>query len=64
MAMEKVTELSIYKLEDRKAVTAILLENGYTVGPGVRKETPTGKQMDYYLKVYRDTEAVNAAGGE
>ena len=64
MAMEKVTELSIYKLEDRKAVTEILLENGYTVGPGVRKKTPTGKQMDYYLKVYRDTEAGNAAGGE
>lgn len=64
MAMEKVAELSIYKLEDRKAVTAILLENGYTVGPGVRKKTPTGKQMDYYLKVYRDTEAGNTAGGE
>ena len=43
MAMEKVAEISIYKLEDRKVVTAILLENGYTVGPGVRKKTPTGK---------------------
>lgn len=64
MALEKVAELSIYKLEDRKTVTAILLENGYTVGPGVRKKTPTGKQMDYYLKVYRDTEAGNTAGGE
>ena len=64
MALEKVAEISINKLEDRKAVTAILLENGYTVGPGVRKKTPTGKQMDYYLKVYRDTEAGNAAGGE
>jgi len=64
MAMEKVAELSIYKLEDRKAVTAILLENGYTIGPGVRKKTATGKQMDYYLKVYRDNEAGNIAGGE
>ena len=61
MAMEKVAEISIYKLEDRKVVTAILLENGYTVGPGVRKKTPTGKQLDYYLKIYRDTEAGTTA---
>lgn len=47
MALEKVAEISINKLEDRKAVTAILHENGYTVGPGKRKATPTGKQMDY-----------------
>ena len=64
MAMEKVAEISIYKLEDRKVVTAILLENGYTVGPGVRKKTPTGKQLDYYRKIYRDTEAGNTACGE
>lgn len=54
MALEKVAELSINKLEDRKAVTAILHENGYTVGPGKRKLTPTGKRLDYYLKVYKD----------
>ena len=50
MAMEKVAEISIYKLEDRKV--------------GVRKKTPTGKQLDYYLKIYRDTEAGNTACGE
>ena len=55
MALEKVAELSINKLEDRKTVTAILHENGYTVGPGKRKLTKTGKQMDYYLKVYKDS---------
>lgn len=55
MALEKVAELSINKLEDRKTVTAILHENGYTVGPGKRKLTPTGKQMEYYLKVYKDS---------
>lgn len=55
MALEKVAELSISKLEDRKTVTAILYENGYTVGPGKRKLTPTGKQIDYYLKVYKDS---------
>ena len=65
MAMEKVAEISIYKLEDRKVVTAILLENGYTVGPGVRKKTPTGKQLNTrILKIYRDTEAGNTACGE
>lgn len=56
MALEKVAEISIEKLEDRKTVTAILHENGYTVGPGKRKKTPTGKQLDYYLKIFKDTE--------
>ena len=55
MVLEKVAELSINKLEDRKTVTAILDENGSTVGPGKRKLTPTGKQMEYYLKVYKDS---------
>ena len=38
MGLIKVAEISIDKLEDRKTVTAILHE--------------TGKQLDYYLKVY------------
>lgn len=50
MGLIKVAEISIDKLEDRKTVTAILHENGYTVGPGKRKKTETGKQLDYYLK--------------
>lgn len=37
-----------------KTVTAILHENGYTVGPGKRKKTETGKTIDYFLKVYRE----------
>lgn len=61
MALEKVAEISINRLEDRKIVTAILHENGYTVGPGKRKKTETGKQMDYYLKIYKDTDS-DAAG--
>ena len=40
-------------------VTAFLHEIGYTVGPGMRIATPTGKQIDYYLKIYRDTELGN-----
>lgn len=43
MAFKKVAEISIDKLEDRKTVTAILHANGYTVGPGKRKKTPTGE---------------------
>lgn len=52
--MKLVAELKIAKLDDRKIVTAILHENGYTVGPGKKKRTDTGKSMDYYLKVYMD----------
>ena len=63
MAMEKVAEISIYKLEDRKAVAGILLENGYTIGPGVKKKTPTGKQLDYYLKVYKEDGTADARSG-
>lgn len=58
MALEKVAELSINKLEDRKTVTAILHENGYTVGPGKRRKTLTGKQLDYYLKIYKEDKEV------
>lgn len=64
MALEKVAEISINKLEDRKTVTAILHENGYTVGPGKRKKTETGKQLDYFLKIYRDTDPDAGSGGE
>ena len=39
MGLIKVAEISIDKLEDRKTVTAILHENGYTVGPGQRPES-------------------------
>ncbi len=56
MALEKIAELSIYSLDDRKTVTAILHENGYTVGPGKRQKTPTGKQVEYFLKIYKETE--------
>lgn len=54
MRMKFVAELSIAKLDDRKAVAAILLENGYVVGPGKRKKSETGKTMDYFLRIYRD----------
>ena len=64
MALKKVAEISIDKLEDRKTVTAILHENGYTVGPGKRKKTPTGKQLDYFLKIYIDDTVESRNGNE
>lgn len=54
--LKLVAELEIAKLEDRKTVTAILHENGYTVGPGKKKATPTGKTIKYFLKVYQETD--------
>lgn len=38
MGLIKVAEISIDKLEDRKTVTAILHENGYTVSKKKRRE--------------------------
>lgn len=55
--MEKVAELVIDKQEDRRTVTGILVANGYTVGPGKRRKTPTGRAYEYFLNVYRDKEA-------
>lgn len=52
--MKLVAEINIAKLEYRKTVTAILHENGYTVGPGKKKKTETGKTISYFLKVYLD----------
>lgn len=52
--MKLLAEINIAKLEDRKTVTAILHENGYTVGPGKIKKSETGKTISYFLKVYTD----------
>lgn len=50
--MEKEpVELKIYNLEDRLQVAAILIKNGYTVSMGKKKATPTGKKLDYFLRV-------------
>lgn len=52
--VNKPMELRIYNLEDRMAVTQILVKNGYTVSQGKRYKTPTGKTMEYFLKVIED----------
>lgn len=56
ITLEKVAELSIYEWQDRAVVATALLKNGYTIGPGKRKKTPTGKQLDYFLEVYKKEE--------
>lgn len=47
-------ELKIYNLEDRLAVAQILIKNGYTVSQGKKQRNPTGKTLDYYLRVEED----------
>ena len=49
--LKMIAEISIAKLEDRKTVTAILHENGYTVGPGKRKKTETGKTIRSFHRI-------------
>ncbi len=49
-----VMELKIYNQEDRLQVAAILIKNGYTVSQSKKQRTPTGKTLDYYLKVSED----------
>lgn len=55
MANESV-ELKIYNLEDRMTVAQILIKNGYTVGQGKRQRNPTGKTLEYFLRVTEDSE--------
>lgn len=47
-------ELKIYNQQDRLDVAAILIKNGYTVSQGKKQRSPTGKTLDYYLKVQED----------
>lgn len=42
-------ELKIYNLEDRLAVSTILIKNGYDVGQHQRKKGPNSKALDYFL---------------
>lgn len=54
--MAGVMELRIYSKEDRLKIAAILIDNGYTVSQGKRQKTPTGRSLEYYLKVTEDSE--------
>lgn len=55
---EEAMELRIYNQQDRLDVAQILMKNGYTVSQTKRQRTPTGKVVDYYLRVR--SEAGNA----
>lgn len=56
-----VIELKIYTKEDRLNVAQILIDNGYTVRQGKRQRTPTGKTLDYFLKVAEDGDNADTA---
>ena len=61
MVTNHVMELKIYNQEDRLTVAAILIKNGYTVAQGKKQRTPTGKSLDYYLKVSEDFDNADTA---
>lgn len=42
-------ELKIYNLEDRLAVSTVLIKNGYDVGQHQRKKDQNSKALDYFL---------------
>ena len=50
--------LEIYKEEDRLAVAAVLVKNGYKVWQGKERQTPTGRSYTYYLEVEKLSKAV------
>lgn len=52
--MQDVCELRIYNQQDRLDVAAVLIKNGYTVSQTKRQKTPTGKTVDYFLRVTLD----------
>jgi hypothetical protein len=59
--MAEPMELKIYNKDDRLKVAQILIDNGYTVSQGKRQHTPTGKTLDYFLKVVEDGDNADTA---
>lgn len=59
--MAEPMELKIYNKDDRLKVAQILIDNGYTVSHGKRQRTPTGKTLDYFLKVVEDGDNADTA---
>lgn len=60
MANEQI-ELRIYNQEDRLTVAQILIKNGYTISQGKRQKSPTGKTLNYVLKVSEDEDNAETA---
>ena len=61
--MADVCELRIYNQQDRLDVAAILIKNGYTVSQTKRQKTPTGKTVDYFLRVTLDEDNADTSKG-
>ena len=61
--MQDVCELRIYNQQDRLEVAAILIKNGYTVSQTKRQKTPTGKTVDYFLRVTLDEDNADTSKG-
>ena len=55
MAFKKVAEISVIS-RGQKLTYTIYTQTDIQFRPGKRKKTPTGKQLDYYLKVYKEVE--------
>ncbi len=51
-------KLEIYKEDDRLAVAAILVKNGYRVSQGKEKKTPAGRAFVYYIEAQKVDEEV------
>ena len=61
--MQDVCELRIYNQQDRLDVAAVLIKNGYTVSQTKRQKTPTGKTVDYFLRVTLDEDNADTSKG-
>lgn len=61
--MADVCELRIYNQQDRLDVASILIKNGYTVSQTKRQKTPTGKTVDYFLRVTLDEDNADTSKG-
>jgi transcriptional regulator with XRE-family HTH domain len=55
-AKSDVGKLKIFKEDDRVAIAAIMVRNGFMVRQGKEKRTPQGKAFDYYLYITKSDE--------
>lgn len=54
-------EILVYIQEERLNVASILIKNGYNVEQGKRQRTPTGKAVDYFLKIRESASAADTS---
>ena len=61
--MQDVCKLRIYNQQDRLDVASSLIKSGYTVSQTKRQKTPTGKTVDYFLRVTLDEDNADTSKG-